>query len=77
MNAFPPPTIVTALAAFIALPFSVAAAGTLFLTAGLGSIIHLDYVQRQRRLRLPRTSGVRRCTRALAPFCGEAPQLAA
>ncbi len=56
MKSFPLPASVAAFTALIALPFSVAAAGTLFLTAALGGIIHADYVQRCRGLRLPRRS---------------------
>lgn len=56
MNSLPPPAIVAAITAVIALPFSLAAAGTLLITAGLGFIIHADYVQRCRRVRLPRLS---------------------
>jgi len=54
MYSFPPPALVAAFAAALALPFSLAAAGTLALTAGLGCIIHADYVLRCNRLRLPR-----------------------
>src|SRR5688572_25832678 len=77
MNSFPAPAIVAALAAVITLPFSVAAAGTLFLTASLGVIIHADYVQRHKRVRLPRLSPKARMSTTRSPFRGEAHQLAA
>jgi hypothetical protein len=77
MNSFPPPAIIAAFAAVIALPFSVAAAGTLLLTASLGFIIHADYVQRQRRVRLPRLSTQPQTCNAPSRFCGEVHQLAA
>lgn len=54
MKTFPVPALVAAAAALATLPFSLAAAGTLFLTAGLGVIIHADYVLRHRRTPLPR-----------------------
>jgi hypothetical protein len=54
MTTFPLPALAAALAAVVAFPFSTAAAGTLFLTAGLGFIIHADYVLRHRRVSLPR-----------------------
>lgn len=54
MKTFPVPALLAALAALIAVPFSLAAAGILFLTAGLGLIIHADYTLRYRRIRLPR-----------------------
>ena len=77
MNSFPPPALAAALAAVIALPFSAAAAGTLLLTAALGSIIHTDYVQRRRRIRLPKVA-VAHIRRTQAPFClSECNQLAA
>jgi uncharacterized membrane protein len=51
MKSFPLPATIAALTALLALPFSAAAAGTLFMTAALGGIIHTDYVLRSRRLR--------------------------
>ena len=54
MKTFPLPALAAAIAALIALPFSFAASGTLFLTAWLGFIIHADYVLRYRRVPLPR-----------------------
>lgn len=54
MKTFPVPALVAAVAAIVALPFSFAAFGTLFLTAWLGFIIHADYVLRYRRAPLPR-----------------------
>jgi hypothetical protein len=54
MNSLPLPAIVAAAAAVVTLPFNLAAAGTLFLTAWLGLIIHSDYVLRRRRAPLPR-----------------------
>ena len=77
MKTFPAPALVAAFAAVIALPFSVAAAGTLLLTAALGFIIHEDYVQRHRRLRLPRLSLKPRNSNTRTPFRGETHQLAA
>ena len=77
MKTFPAPAIIAALAAVAALPFSVAAAGTLLLTAALGFIIHADYVLRQRRVRLPRLSAKPRSSNTRTPFRGEAHQLAA
>ena len=77
MNSFPPPALAAALVAAIALPFSAAAAGTLLLTAALGSIIHADYVQRRQRIRLPRLA-VAHIRRTQAPFAlRECNQLAA
>jgi hypothetical protein len=70
--------MVAALAAVIALPFSVAAAGTLLLTAGLGCIIHADYVLRQQRVRLPRLRTVAQPPSSTRrPFRVETHQLAA
>ena len=77
MKTFPAPAIVAALAAVVALPFSVAAAGTFILTASLGFIIHADYFLRQRRIRLPRLSTKPRSSNTRTPFRGEAHQLAA
>jgi hypothetical protein len=54
MKSLPLPALLAAAAAVIALPFSLAAAGTLFLTAWMGLIIHADYALRARRVRLPR-----------------------
>ena len=56
MNSLPSPAVVAALTALVALPFSTVAAGTLFVTAALGFVIHADYVQRHKRIRLPRLS---------------------
>ena len=56
MNSLPVPALVAACAALIALPFSLAAGGTLLMTASLGFIIHADYAGRCRRVRLPRLS---------------------
>ena len=55
---FPLPAIVAALAATVAFPFSLAAAGTLAFTAALGCIIHADYRGRCCRVRLPRLAVV-------------------
>ena len=77
MKTFPAPAIVAAFAAVAALPFSVAAAGTLILTAALGFIIHADYVLRQRQVRLPRLANKPRNSNTRTPFRGEAHQLAA
>ena len=54
MKSLPLPAILAATAAIAALPFSLAAAGTLFLTAWLGLIIHSDYVLRRRPAPIPR-----------------------
>ena len=54
MKSYPLPALVAAGAAFVALPFSLAAAGTLMLTAWLGLIIHADYVVRRRPAPVPR-----------------------
>lgn len=51
---FPLPAAIAGLAALVALPFSLAAAMTLFLAAGLGAIIHADYTLRCRPAPLPR-----------------------
>ena len=77
MNSLPAPALVAALTAAIALPFSLAAAGTLFLTAGLGVMIHADYVQRHNRIRLPRRSLQPQARTTRSPFRGEVHQLAA
>jgi hypothetical protein len=77
MNSFPAPAIIAALAALIALPFSVPAAGTLLFTAALGFVIHADYVQRHRRIRLPRRAVQPRGCNTRTPFRGETHQLAA
>ncbi len=74
MKTLPLPALAAAVAALAALPFSLAAAGTLFVTAGLGAVIHADYVQRCRRVRLPRLAA----PAAAARFAGtEAHRLAA
>lgn len=54
MKSLPLPAVVAALAALVTLPFHTAAGATLFLTAGLGAIIHADYVLRHRRLQWAR-----------------------
>lgn len=77
MNTLPIPAIVAATTAVIALPFSLPAAGTLFLTAALGAIIHADYVQRRTRIRLPRLSTRPQTCHTYSPFRGEVHQLAA
>ena len=77
MNSLPPPALVAALAAVIALPFSAIAAGTLLLTASLGFIIHADYAQRKQRIRLPRLSPKLRTSDTRTPFRGENHPLAA
>ena len=77
MNSLPAPALVAALAAVIALPFSVAAAGTLLLTASLGFIIHADYAQRMKRIRLPRLTPKLRTSNTRTPFRDEAHPLAA
>ena len=54
LKSLPLPALVAAAAAVVAVPFDLAAASTLFLTAWLGLIIHADYVLRCRRTPLPR-----------------------
>lgn len=54
MKTFPLPAVIAALAAIATLPFSVAAAGTFLLTAGLAFIIHADYALRFRPAPLPK-----------------------
>ncbi len=76
MNSLPLPSLAAALAAALALPFSAAAAGTLLFTAGLGAVIHADYVQRCRRVRLPKLAAARGAT-TRSPLCCEPHQLAA
>jgi hypothetical protein len=65
------------LAAVLATPFSAAATGTFLLTAALGSIIHADYVQRHRRIRLPMRAVRPRPSDTRFPFRAEANRLAA
>jgi hypothetical protein len=77
MNSLPLPALAAALAALVAAPFSAAAAGTLFLTAGLGAIVHADYVQRHQRVRLPKVAQVRHNSNTRRPFRTEPNQLAA
>ena len=77
MNSFPAPALVAALAAVIALPFSVPAAGTFFFTASLGFIIHADYAQRMKRIRLPRLTPTLRTSNTRTPFRDESHPLAA
>ena len=79
MISYPRPVMIAAFAAAIAFPFSIAAAGTLLLTAGLGSIIYADYVLRRQRIRLPKVQVhvVRRNNTTRRPFRAEAHQLAA
>lgn len=77
MNSLPPPAIVAALAAVVALPFSLAAAGTLLFTASLGFVIHADYVQRRTRVRLPRLRPQLRTCAPQTTRCCETHQLAA
>lgn len=77
MNSFPLPALVAAIAAVVALPFSAAAAGTLAFTAALGAIIHADYVQRGRGVRLPRLAAVARAVPTSSPLCCEENRLAA
>ena len=77
MYSFPAPAIVAALAAAVALPFSLATAGMLALTAGLGVIIHADYVLRCKRVRLPRLAIAPDSADTQTPFRGETQPLAA
>lgn len=76
MNSLPLPALAAALVAVIALPVSAAAAGTLLVTAGLGAVIHADYVLRCRRVRLPKLAALRRAS-TRPSFCCEPHQLAA
>ena len=76
-SSLPRPALVAALAAALALPFSIAAAGTLLLTAALGAIIHADYVLRHNRVRLPRLAVVRKTSDTRPTFRGEEHPLAA
>jgi hypothetical protein len=77
MNTFPAPALIAALAAVIALPISPVAAGTLFFTASLGFIIHADYAQRMKRIRLPRLAPKLRTSNTQTPFRAENHPLAA
>jgi hypothetical protein len=77
MKTFPLPALVAAVAALIAIPFSLAAACLLFVTAGLGFIIHADYTLRYRRIRLPRLASSAAAEIACVPFHREDHQLAA
>ena len=54
MKTFPIPAVIALAAAFAAVPFCPPGAVMLFVTAGLGFIIHADYTLRYRRIRLPR-----------------------
>lgn len=63
MNSFPLPLRIAAVAALVASPVNLAAAGTFGLTAALGAIIVADYSQRYRGLRVPR----RQVAPAVAP----------
>jgi hypothetical protein len=75
MKTFPIPAIIALVAALIAVPFSLAAAVMLFVTAGLGFIIHADYTLRYRRIRLPRRATSMAAT--IETFCCEERRLAA
>jgi hypothetical protein len=77
MKSLPLPAIVAALAAVATLPFNVPAAGTLLITAGLGSIIHADYVQRHCRVRLPRLAAPPARQNSRSPLPREPHRLAA
>lgn len=77
MYSLPAPALVAALAAAVALPFSLPAAGMLALTAGLGVIVHQDYVLRCRRVRLPRKPKKPNSAGTQLPFRGESQPLAA
>jgi len=68
MKTFPLPATLAVLAAFVAAPFSLAAGGMLFLTAGLGFIIHADYTLRFRRVRMPKAPRLVATTVACATF---------
>lgn len=76
MNSNPLPALAAALAALVTLPFSVPAAGTLLFVAGLGAVIHADYVARCQRVRLPRLTA-RPAPVTTLPLCCEPHQLAA
>ena len=77
MKTLPLPALVSALAAFVVLPFNAPGAGTLLLTSGLGFIIHADYVLRCRQLRLPRRRAGSRKLPSRPPFGREQHRLAA
>ena len=77
MHSFPVPAIAAAAAAVAVLPFSLPAAGMLALTAGLGGIIHADYVLRCHRVRLPRKARKPNSADTQLPFRGETQPLAA
>ena len=77
MNSFPIPVVAAVLAAVVAIPFSAAATGTFLLTAALGAIIHADYVQRNRRIRLPKRTVQARTFGTRSPFRAEPNRLAA
>lgn len=83
MKPFPHLVLFTVVAGACALPFSVAAAGTLLFAASIGAIISIDYSQRYRGLRMPRrvigaeAPAKRRTTFHAPPLCVEPNQLAA
>ncbi len=77
MKSFPLPALVAAFAAVVALPFSLAAAGTLLFTAALGLVIHADYAQRCQRIRLPKRAIQPDSSSTRSSFRGETHQLAA
>jgi hypothetical protein len=77
MKSFPLPAVVAAFAAVAALPFSLAGSGTLLFTAALGFVIHADYAQRCRRIRLPKLALRPDSSDTRSSFRGEAHQLAA
>lgn len=78
MKTFPLPLVATGIAGLLALPFSVAGALLLGLTAGLGAIIWADYTARYRGLPLPRRQLRRfKVVFRAPPLCTEPNRLAA
>jgi hypothetical protein len=77
MHTFPPPALAAAALGLIALPFSAAASAMLLMSAGLGFIIHADYVLRTRRTRLPRRAPAPVAEVAAFPVGSETHRLAA
>jgi hypothetical protein len=77
MKTFPLPALVAALAAFATAPFCFIGGVMLFLTAGLGFIVHADYALRYRRINLPRRTLAVEATIVRGSFCREEHCLAA
>jgi hypothetical protein len=77
MKTFPLPALVAAIAAVVVAPFCPIGGVMLFLTAGLGFVIHADYALRHRRIRLPRRTLAVEATIVRASFVREEHCLAA